>query len=343
MQHLDVGEIHTFTASPYDKAGAPVDPTTVDLTIQPPGGVTPISLHKTDLTQAGDTFTYDQVMTVGGAWQGRWNVDPPPVTETELVLVGIESTIDEPFEPWTTWEEVLASAKLAALDQALLDAIAVSERESLIDTASEVLFNLSGRMYPGFKLTRRSLCLSCAWCGWWWWDAFDFGWTYRLGSRCGCAPRATIDLPDWYPVVAINDVKIDGVSLDAAVYRREGNQLVRLDGEPWPTGSDLTDPTAFQVEYVMGHAVTAGGRRAATELVASDVALAIAMCGGVPDNVTTINREGVTFTLRDPTSMIDKGRTGISVADRWLTSIAAGQKVPAGIHDPGAREHTRMI
>lgn len=340
METLDLGEIATMSAVWSNAAGEFKDPDTITLTIELPDGSTMVK-HKADCTRDSiGHWHYDETATLEGAWEYEFDGQGVDVTAKQggVFLVGVD-VYDGPFEPWCTWDEVADMPQFAdAATQAILDGIDGIERAELIDAASEVLWNLSGRIYPGYKVVRRSLCAWCPTCGWWGWRGGGYaGW-------CGCAPYNRIALRGRYPVVAIREVLVEGAAVARDVYRLEANRyLVRLDGQHWPTGANLTDPTAFQIRYVLGAPVPMGGRRAARALVADDVGRYVLACQGVPDRVTSIAREGVTFTLKDPAAMIDKGASGIVTVDRWLASLREGRRAPAGIFDPARAGATRRI
>lgn len=343
MQHRDVGELETFTCTPVGADGKPTVPATLDLTITPPLGGAVITKALADFTHSADgSYTWDEPMIAAGGWRYEFASTMPNVTEGGLVVVGDEP-YEGPYEPWTTIEEVLrhpSIAALVALYPTLLDDFDRRELESIIDAASEVMFNLSERAYPGYRRVQRSFprCYSC---GAWWWAPYWYG--YHL---CGCAPSAALCLRTRYPVVAWLRVILNDVELVAgADFTVEWQCLRRAKGALWPKASDLTDVRGFRVEYVTGVRVPEAGRRAATALVALDLAqaltAALATCGSAPDarEISEV-REGITLRLQDVASMIAAGSTGFTKVDLWLKSIKAGRQVPSGILNParvGAR------
>jgi hypothetical protein len=128
-------------------------------------------------------------------------------------------------------------------------------------------------------------------------------------------------------VASVIEVLVDGQVVPADAYTVDGNLLVRTDGGVWPLTQDLSAPASapdtFQVTYVQGLPLPAGGRRSLTALM---VELHKASCGDascrLPARVTSIVREGVTYSmLDDPTALLAAGKTGISEVDMWLASV----------------------
>ena len=115
---------------------------------------------------------------------------------------------------------------------------------------------------------------------------------------------------------------------------------MRLDGEVWPSSTTqerLLDPNTFRATWAYGRPVPAGGRRAAT-LFATEIAK---LCVDdrtcqLPQRVTNISREGVSYTILDSMNMIAEGRTGLSLVDLWLTADTRGRRAKPGIFAPGA-------
>lgn len=340
MECLERDELATLRVN-WAVEGVSTAPTAATLTINPPVGAA-IVVPLVGLVHDGDgRYHYVQAGTVDGAWPYRFDAGPGGTVvggESGLFLVGV-CAYDGPFEPWCTWEEVLRQPILAGLlSDPALENFDVRDAEMLIDAASEVLWNLSDRAYPGYKLITRSLCARCWSCGVRWW----VGSMYYAGS-CDCPPYYRLPLATRYPVVAVTEVQIDSAVLDPTLWRLERNDLVRLDGEPWPSNTDLTDPTDFQCSFVTGVPVPAGGRLAAASMVASDVAAGVMACRTGSDRVTSISAEGVTYQLADPSALIRDASTGNRYADRWLTSIREGRKGHAGIIDPGSARQRAVV
>jgi hypothetical protein len=166
--------------------------------------------------------------------------------------------------------------------------------------------------------------------GWFYPYLFD-GLVY---NACACGPHQTCGCVDTRsaialagPVDSVVEVLIDGDVLAPSAYTVEGNLLIRTDGGQWPLTQDLTvastEVDTFQVRYMQGVPLPAGGRRSLAALM---VELWKARCGDsscqLPSRVTNIVREGVTYSmLDDPTALLNAGRLGIADIDMWLASI----------------------
>lgn len=57
----------------------------------------------------------------------------------------------------------------------------------------------------------------------------------------------------------------------------------------------------------------------------------------LPERVTSVNREGLSYTIFDPMTFLDQGRTGIPKIDIWLASVNPSRaKRPARVYTPDA-------
>lgn len=218
-----------------------------------------------------------------------------------------------PVAPWIT------EARLVA------DHPGVSYRdgaaEAGIAIASENLYNLSGRRFPGEQTdTIRPHCQHAHW--------------GAVEDRYYCrGADGLVRLPG-FPVIvraASEDVtaspvvRLDGVVFtDWRVYDRR--YLARTDGSSWPCQASARDddPAAFEVTYAWGRAPTAGGAAAASAL-AHEYAVAmspeIAETCALPPRVVSVVRQGVTVSV---STLADEGHTGLAAADDWLDALRYG-------------------
>lgn len=330
MQVYDIGEPRKLTSTWYDDDGEPTEPSAITLTVTHPDGSTD-TWNKAQLTVGDTTATWFRWITpdAEGAWQYTFvgTIDSFTVEQGGVLLVGPGSSTSPtgPCEPWTTWEDVVGCAST-------LSAATPQQQEYAVDVASEILFNLSGRVYRGICTTTRSLCLSCRHC---------------LPVACSCEPVNGIDLGIAAPVWGAWDVIADGVTLPASAYVvHDKRYLVRVDGQAWPSSTTqerLLDPSTFRATWAYGRAIPAGARKAA-QLFATEIAK---LCVGdatcqIPQRVQSVNREGMSFTILDSMKMIEEGRTGLALVDLWLVSDAKGRKAKPGIFAPGAASGSRM-
>lgn len=232
-----------------------------------------------------------------------------------------------PCEPWVTWEQVAGTEENPSCCGADLASITDTTHQTLIlETATEVLWALSGHKYPGLCTATRSFCIPSRACG------------GCLGG-CRCGPDARIDLGRRFAVSSVDEVLVDGVPLlEGTDYRVDDWRfLVRLDGSVW-SNADVTDPEALEVTWTYGRAVPTGGVNAAAILACEIGAACVpgATCH-LPARVTGVTAEGVTYTLVDPQRIIEKGATGLYLVDLWLHSVTkAAVPEAGGIFDPGA-------
>lgn len=55
----------------------------------------------------------------------------------------------------------------------------------------------------------------------------------------------------------------------------------------------------------------------------------------LPERTSTVNREGVSYTLIDPQSYLNEGRTGVPEVDMWIKAVNPQQaRRPAGVWSP---------
>ena len=232
-----------------------------------------------------------------------------------------------PCEPWTSEEEITACG---APDGDL-------NFEAAVDFASQVLFGLSGRQYPGAceETTRPCrgsnggcLGLEDGYAASWWWGYPSYpvrdssGWL-NIGACGGVCHISCIELPG--PVNEITEVIVDGVVLDPSTYGLNGfGQLCRFDGE-WPCSQDFTLPLTavgtWGISWTRGKPISPVMREFATQL---GVEFLKSMCGAescLPSNVDSVVRDGVTVTFEDTETLFQDGKTGLGMVDLWLSTV----------------------
>lgn len=257
---------------------------------------------------------------------------------------------------WVTAGDVIAVCPNAVDDAALAQAI---------EAASDILYDLSGQRWPGPQAdvvrpctplvslgrlpgSHYSLALAE---GSWGVPAGPWGpvsgWCGCEGPAvCGCATPSAVELPGT-PATSVEQVTLDAVVLDPALYRLVGQLLVRADGGRWPCCQDLAvagdQPGGFEVRYTWGVDPPAAGEHAAAVL-ACELYRATSTDPGVqstcrlPKRVTSITRQGVTMAMLDPMQMFPDGMTGIPEVDLWLGSVRyADSHRPSTVMVPGSR------
>lgn len=129
---------------------------------------------------------------------------------------------------------------------------------------------------------------------------------------CGITHRTRLR---GYPVRQICSVWADGVALEPNQYVLLDNGVLGLiNGVP-------CNIECLVVRYYYGTGVPAGGRAAVLRLAEE---LLIASIGGdckLPKRVTSVSRQGLSWTLLDPQDFLKDGRTGIYEIDLLLRAL----------------------
>ncbi len=201
-----------------------------------------------------------------------------------------------------------------------------AEWAAIIAQASEVLWALSGRRWAGESERTVEVVAPVIGC-----EAppgYDLSWGTVahphmvegeiVNHRC-CPTPPEVRLPG--QPTAVDSVTIDGVDRDPATYRLAGNYLQDLSGRGWPT----CEP-GMTVVYTNGRTPPAGGQRAAA-LLARELArarLGDPACG-LPANVTSVTRQGITQTFVPASQIIALGQTGLVAVDTWLATVNPGR------------------
>jgi len=216
-----------------------------------------------------------------------------------------------------------------------------------LQVASDVLFHLTGRAWPGVCSATVRPCgyrspvpwtvRGTGWCG------------CNTSQDCACGGLSEILLPG-RPIVSITQVKIDGAVLASARYRIDDyRSLVYLPEsdsairQGWPCCQrlDLADSAldTWSVSYTFGTSPPVGGVMAAKSL-GCELALAmspetVGMCR-LPKRITSITRQGVSLAILDPLTLFADGLTGIPEVDLWVSSVRFGRaNRPSGVVVPG--------
>lgn len=209
--------------------------------------------------------------------------------------------------------------------------------------ASDLMYVLSGRKFTGACQTViRPVARARNWSmsDWanWYSSLSGSGWSRSWGScgggdHDGCSVPPQVDL-GVYPIVSIDQVKIDGIVIPPAEYGVDGYKwLVRrsptASATPtarygWPTCQDFrlpdTQPGTFSVAVTYGMIPPPMGLMACATMAAE---LALSMSGlpnRLPARVTNIIRQGVAITMLDPMQFLQQGKTGIYEVDLFLAS-----------------------
>jgi len=329
MDQLDIGEPLLVSTRWWDDDGQPTEPASIDLTITKPDAST-IVKHKIDMTEGDSSaeWWYETTVDQLGLWRVHAEAEAGGDTRIidSFVLVGVGED-SGPCDPWCTWEDVEACGPIDWPEGQEASEI---QKQLWLDQGTEILWNLSGRKYPGLCSVTRSLCYACRGC-------------YPV--VCNCDPYPGVDLGGRFPVWAVVEVVIDGEVVPPAEYTVRGRRwLVKLNGQWWPSGWNTANPDRFRVTWITGRQTTPGGRAAAARYI-NEIAK---RCAGdatctLPTRVTSVQREGMSFVVLDPMQAISEGRTSIDTVDTWLAADKIGGAPKAGAFHPALYGNRRIV
>lgn len=228
------------------------------------------------------------------------------------------------------------------------DALDEDVQERAAALAGQILWTLTGRVYGVCDSVARP-CM----------ERRSEGTTYRgeagfwpgllngapwASGPCGCSDGCRevsydrVALPG--PVAEIDEVLIDGITIDPATYRLDKRRwLHRIDGQRWPTHQDLhaadDEVGAFTVRFKRGIPIPDPGPVMAGVLA---VEFARGMTGAecrLPDRATSASRQGISVELTDPRAWFTEGLTGIEEVDLWILAMNPGRsRRPASLTSP---------
>lgn len=296
-----------------------------------------------------------------GAWSIRWDgtISGAPVQTYEgftVLAAGafapVGGTADQVCQPWATHEDAVGACAEYGVDPDELDVAMV--------ISSDILWNLTRRKWSG--VCSDSIRPQAQWKRWdgppaWWPSSMVNGgsgpWGYCSCNRSretGCARIPELRLPRG-PVVAdsisvmLNGEPFTEFRLD------DGRWLVRTDGSQWPCCQDLllddTEPNTFSIDYSFGKLPPrAGGRMAALygcQIFMSTHPDLSAQCK-LPDRVTRVTRQGTTTSFVEPSTLVEKGMTGLTVVDQWVAAVNKGNDTRrASVMVPGRWRPSRRV
>lgn len=144
---------------------------------------------------------------------------------------------------------------------------------------------------------------------------------YNLGcgnGGCGCLRGLVAHLPG--PVGSVSEVLVDGAVVPTTSYRVVPEGVLRIDGQTWPMGQDITkettEPGTMAVTYLRGIPVDAHGALIAGLMVKEYLG---ALTGGkcrLPRGVTSVVRAGISFEVAS--GAFPGGLTGLAEVDQYI-------------------------
>lgn len=130
------------------------------------------------------------------------------------------------------------------------------------------------------------------------------------------------------PVRSVQRVVKNGEVLDPSTYKIVNGSLLQL------TGSNH-DVCGLEVTYTYGVSAPVAGQRAARKLAEELVAGWSGEDCMLPDRVTNVSRQGISFTVIDPQDFLDDGRTGVYEVDLFLRAANPDKaRKPARVFSP---------
>lgn len=260
-------------------------------------------------------------------WNGFAGVDP--VQSTEIIEVVSSSTdTDEPCS-WALgtgccddWDTYTPELQAQATRYATL-----------------VLWSATGRRYGVCQRVVRPCGRFCgASPGFYWSDGFWLPYIWNGIWRncwCGdggpscykCRPDCQMYLPG--PVVAVQEVLMDGVVVDPNTYRvDDGVWLVRTtdvsDEDCWPLCQDYNKSTGtgtLFVTYTQGRSVPGALLDAAKTLACEYAKACLGQACALPGRVTSVARAGVQVSMVDVSTLLERGLTGIKTVDDVIRAL----------------------
>ena len=207
-------------------------------------------------------------------------------------------------EPWATTADLCSPCDDYSVDQALM--------EDWLQAASDVLYVLSGRQYPGICsdtvwVLKRHIHRT---------SPLDPAIRRRRYVPADCGDRVSLGM---FPLVSITEVVIDGAVVPADQYRIDDYRwLTRVDEQSWR----WTD--TFKVTATYGRTPPAMGVRAAATLACELYKACQPEDFGecrLPQRVQSITRQGVSMVVLDPFEFLDDGKTGLYDVDLFLKTV----------------------
>lgn len=356
--HGGAGLVGTIEVAVLDGDGNTViGPATTNITEEEVGG-TPIGVYTWNAPAApGVLGQYVIVWSPDGTWDAETTSTPDELVVVEEGASGSLPPLPAPVDggavsgPCSAWTTSLQISNcLGVLNSNVYD--------DAIAAASEILYELSARRFPGLcQSTARPCQTDGVWCGVQVLSrGYVINWSgWNWGFSCGCTPLSEVPLAGT-PVREITEVKIDGVVLDPAEYGVWGRKwLYRKNSERWPACQNLSEdddePGTWSVTYTHGQAIPISG-----QMAARDLAIAIYQeCSSsedgdcdIPEGVIQIQRQGLTISKP---AFITWGRdftgnwnTGIKSVDAFLQAYnPKGLMRRPVLYVPGAQKQARRV
>lgn len=205
--------------------------------------------------------------------------------------------------------------------------------DEAIRTASLVLYKLTGEKYPGISSSTDAIT-STSYTNMMTTPQVVSGKMYNL-PRASMGGQRELNLRQ-KPVLSVQSVYANGILLDPSQYSLRNNAyIVRTAPNLWA----LSPTSEIVVTYTHGSRPPVAGKAAATRL-ANEIILWYHGDGrcALPERITSVARQGVSYTILEPMDFIGQGKTGIYSVDSFIAAVNPDKqrKKPAIFH-PGTR------
>lgn len=310
-------------------------PTALGITENSVGG-TPTGVYTAELTAPATHGQYTIVWSRDGSFA-------PNTVSVEDLTVGVITGGDvlppividgggALYGPCTAWVSSEEIAACCTLPESSNPFEVILDLEKAATSASQLLYELSGRQFMGACERKVRPCRTGCGCGWqvlsrghvigWEGDSW-----YCDSNPCGCSSLSRIKLAG-YPVRSITEVKIDGVLIDPSQYRLdERRYLTAMNGSRWPSCQNLdlddTESGTFSITYEYGQTPPLFAKDAAGQLACEIFKSCAGLECALPVGTTRVTRQGITiertFFQRDIATGL--WRTGMSAVDGFLNAI----------------------
>lgn len=315
MTAVSQGSVITLEANYVDGTGTAVIPTSPTIDIIDPSGMTIVNDAPVVPGVATGHYAYDFPVPTNaplGQWTARWSgiINGSPVEAIELFTVVLSGFINFgndycATDLWMNPNTFVANHPEYSLEEA----------ELAIEEASWMLWSLTG-----YRFSSRDR---------WFTDE------YRNHPYLN---KLKLHYTPVVEVFSIKEVALpSGVETDiSGAYYLRGNLLRLSSGHytsrTWGSTGCHNDDTLIKVEYKTAANLPPGAARVTEKLALEFAKSNQGKPCALPDRITSVNRQGVSWTILDPLDFLDKGLTGIGSVDQWIT--AANNKGYTKLIDP---------
>lgn len=316
MDVFNQGAPVTLTTTVTNAANVAEDPANLVLVYRNPLGVETTKAFADLTNEAGAgvwSYTIPASESLPGVWTWDFTSTTPSGADSGSFMVrasairGGQVGGTGPCSPWCSPDELTDGG------WTIPTGVTRQMLEQACTAASEVLYELGGRRWPG--LCWDSIVPSTCYGG----AMFVLlpdgsgglrsysGVTVGLGGVTvwphphGCWGADVVDLGT-AQVTAIDAVRVDGTALATTAYRLiDRRWLARIDGSTWPCCSDPTDTTpSLEIDLTFGESPPAAAAMFAVAL-ARDLARGLSSSDdcAIDPRVISLVREGVSLSLQD--------------------------------------------